>query len=368
MTRTKERETTFKIITVIITIIACISLAEIVLRFGLPHLKKSDFRKSRYPGVIYEYKPNLNFYHQRHQTQITLNSHGFRDKEFSKDKPEGLIRILCLGDSATYGHGIKNVDETYPAMLEKILNENSKIPFETYNMGVEGYNTHHEVAVLKHKGLKFNPDIAIIALNFGDAGRDWIIVKNGQVMNNIPRPPFLQKAMPDSVHDFLANNLLIYYYLDIALYRHFMSFSDKYHFYSNMAEKTHLEDNIADSKIFDEKSLLDFKQICQKHNLHCIVAIMPWFNIIVNETSPELQGLQKLIAFLKNHNIEYVDLFKPVLYENADTNLEIHDYMESLKVSKTDPHPNEKALKLYAEEIADYILNKTNQSITKTIE
>jgi hypothetical protein len=48
------------------------------------------------------------------------NSFGLRDVEFSLAKPEGTLRIVCLGDSVTYGAGVP-FDETYEQQLERAL-------------------------------------------------------------------------------------------------------------------------------------------------------------------------------------------------------------------------------------------------------
>ena len=51
---------------------------------------------------------------------ITINSHGYRGREFSLKKPKGITRILVVGDSMTYGFGMDD-NNTIPRLLGKKL-------------------------------------------------------------------------------------------------------------------------------------------------------------------------------------------------------------------------------------------------------
>jgi lysophospholipase L1-like esterase len=101
-------------------------------------------------------------------TIIKINSDGFRDVEYTIEKPNNTIRIIVLGDSITFGWGV-NLSDTYVKILEKKLNElNTTLNFQVMNLGVSGYNTLEEIEFLKQKGMKYNPDIIIIGYVAGD--------------------------------------------------------------------------------------------------------------------------------------------------------------------------------------------------------
>ena len=55
---------------------------------------------------------------------IEINSDGFRDYEYSLDKPEGVYRIALFGDSMCFGQGLA-LEDIYAKVLERILNTNS---------------------------------------------------------------------------------------------------------------------------------------------------------------------------------------------------------------------------------------------------
>ncbi|MBM4266394.1 MAG: hypothetical protein FJ144_07275 [Deltaproteobacteria bacterium] len=53
---------------------------------------------------------------------VRINNHGFRGGDFAVAKPPGVIRVVTLGASSTFGYSNRD-DETYPHRLEQILNE-----------------------------------------------------------------------------------------------------------------------------------------------------------------------------------------------------------------------------------------------------
>ena len=58
---------------------------------------------------------------------VTLNSLGYRDFEYSLERPKNTFRILMLGDSMTFGSGIDKMSDTYPKQLEVLLNNTELI-------------------------------------------------------------------------------------------------------------------------------------------------------------------------------------------------------------------------------------------------
>ena len=46
-----------------------------------------------------------------HSKKVNTNSEGLRDHEYSSSAPNGIIRILAVGDSQTFGNGL-SIEET----------------------------------------------------------------------------------------------------------------------------------------------------------------------------------------------------------------------------------------------------------------
>lgn len=80
----------------------------------------------------------------------------------------GSYKILCFGDSLTYGQGAPEID-TYPKILEKLLNDNSKnTRFEVTNLGVPGFNSTQVLKYLEKNIPIYQPDFVIIMTGIND--------------------------------------------------------------------------------------------------------------------------------------------------------------------------------------------------------
>jgi len=88
-----------------------------------------------------------------------VNSLGLRDREhrIEKDGP----RVMVLGDSIAWGFcnwdGPLELSQGFPWVLEEELG------IEVINLGVSGYDTAQEVRLLEVGGLRYEPDVVLIA-------------------------------------------------------------------------------------------------------------------------------------------------------------------------------------------------------------
>ncbi|MCM8761449.1 MAG: SGNH/GDSL hydrolase family protein [Candidatus Omnitrophica bacterium] len=124
------------------------------------------------PDLTYELKPNLDYRDKEYH--IVTNSDGFRDKEYAVKKAPGVKRILVLGDSITFGYGIRENEDVFYNVLENMLNgyekgESTDKKFEVIGIAAPGYNTYTELSILKKKGVKYSPDIVIFTYCLNDA-------------------------------------------------------------------------------------------------------------------------------------------------------------------------------------------------------
>src|SRR6266700_1734724 len=68
---------------------------------------------SPHPYLVYTLNPNTKWYYKSYygiEPKQMVNSLGFRGKETTMEKPDGVFRIVCSGGSTTFGLG--EPDET----------------------------------------------------------------------------------------------------------------------------------------------------------------------------------------------------------------------------------------------------------------
>jgi lysophospholipase L1-like esterase len=101
----------------------------------------------------------------------SITSLGTRGAEPARPKPPGTFRILCLGDSGTFGWSVED-DQTYPAALEKRLNSWDQKPagirYEVINAGVNGYTTYQSIETYKQLDELLKPDLITISTGRND--------------------------------------------------------------------------------------------------------------------------------------------------------------------------------------------------------
>jgi lysophospholipase L1-like esterase len=100
---------------------------------------------------------------------LRTNAHGFRGPELDLAQDAGSRRILCLGDSCTFGSGAGDAG-TYPAQLEAELEGlRAGLEVEVINTGVPGFTSYQGRRLLEEYGWELEPDVVIIAFGFNDS-------------------------------------------------------------------------------------------------------------------------------------------------------------------------------------------------------
>lgn len=136
-------------------------------------IRKGRFQLSRNPKIGYEPVPNLDYAGQElsfWDYQGKSNRLGYRDVEHAAAKPPGVYRIVVLGDSIAAGLRVERYEDTFPAVLERLLRARG-LNAEVINLSVSGYNTRQEVETLKDRGLRFDPDLVLLAYTLNDRER-----------------------------------------------------------------------------------------------------------------------------------------------------------------------------------------------------
>lgn len=136
-------------------------------------------RAERIPGIDIQFRPHSEFrlgydsnprgyFDADNGLTYQLNRHGFRGPDFPKQKPEENYRIMVLGDSFTFGEGVR-YDDIFTSRLQSLLREKLTPIIRVLNFGVSGWSTHHEIAFLRHAGRRFEPDLVLLVFVLNDA-------------------------------------------------------------------------------------------------------------------------------------------------------------------------------------------------------
>jgi lysophospholipase L1-like esterase len=116
-------------------------------------------------------------------TLVTTNAQGLRYPRPVGPKPAGAFRIVCLGDSVTFGYRIPRVlprrpDDVdpswlpYPALLEARLRDaNPGREIEVIPVAVPGYSSHQGRAWLERDLEIWNPDLVTACYGWNDINR-----------------------------------------------------------------------------------------------------------------------------------------------------------------------------------------------------
>ena len=102
----------------------------------------------------------------------------------------GNLRVLCLGDSHTYGIWVQR-SEAYPQQLESLWNQRTASPkLEVINVGVPGTSSSSLLRELPHLLETFDPDLLIVMVGGNDF---WTIPTPLEDGGDRPREGFLKR-------------------------------------------------------------------------------------------------------------------------------------------------------------------------------
>jgi lysophospholipase L1-like esterase len=93
---------------------------------------------------------------------ISINSRGFRGREIAV--PKGAVyRIVCLGESTTFGMTFRKDDKPWPELLEQMIKERLKParPVEVVNAGAPAWDLSANLERLRPEILPLQPDMII---------------------------------------------------------------------------------------------------------------------------------------------------------------------------------------------------------------
>lgn len=97
-----------------------------------------------------------------------INSAGYRDLERALPKPPGVRRVLCIGDSFTWGVSVL-FDDAWPQRVERALSRERGERWEAVNLAEPGLNCEQEASRLGSEGFDYGPDVVVVGYVLNDS-------------------------------------------------------------------------------------------------------------------------------------------------------------------------------------------------------
>ena len=144
-------------------------VVELALRTIIPLDPRRPF-EFRIPHPVFGWalQPNASYLFQAPEGSVSVayNSQGWRDTEHLKKKPDGVFRILVLGDSFMEAASIELAD-TFHKRVEEFARATGQ-NVEVISMGVAGYGTLQEYLVYRDVGQLYEPDLVLVGFYDGN--------------------------------------------------------------------------------------------------------------------------------------------------------------------------------------------------------
>jgi lysophospholipase L1-like esterase len=123
---------------------------------------------STFQGEYYKFPPNYVLHGADGQGTETAstNAFGFRGPAFAFAKPAGVFRVVCLGESSTFGYHNAD-DETYPVLLERRFSQ-TRLPVQVVNAGFPYYNSGSILSLFRAEILPLQPDLITLYAGYND--------------------------------------------------------------------------------------------------------------------------------------------------------------------------------------------------------
>jgi hypothetical protein len=264
-------------------------------------------------------------------------SNNYRDREYSLKKPNNIFRILVLGDSQTYGQGIKNFRDTWHEKLESLMNQGFKAPkFEIISLAGKGWNTDTQLYELFGNGFRLNPDLILIGFNLNDIPAPHHFDCSHEDFALLPQSKFI---------NWLRNSSLVYQLFEFRINR-VIEILEKKPEYTECINRRYESRGWSMETVYLDTIVMS----SQIKNVHLMMTTLPLLYKL-GDDYPLKKPHAKIKSYCQKREIECLDL-----YDEGFKGLSA----APLLVSITDRHFNEKGT-----EIAAQSLFKRLQSLKK---
>jgi len=241
--------------------------------------------------------------HYTYERPVRVNGLGLRGPELT-EKSEGETRILCLGDSTTYGQGLAE-EWTIPALLEVELGPGTR----AVNGGLRGYGTEQEIALLEELGPRIRPDLVVLFWYPNDLEKHQVeeiyarLARQGRVEYDTQAPLEGAKLLAWRAREYLRHSALVMQTHDVWA--------------ALTAQRLSPEEIDRGFERLDA-SLSDLARAAESQGARLLVAAIPTAGMVAS--GEEGRAIPRRIGELASkHGIAFVDLLDPLVELHRET-------------------------------------------------
>lgn len=154
-----------KILACFVSVLLCLTPLEIYLRANV-----TDFFQEK---DIRRFHPFLQAVPLKNDDEFHINSHGFRGREITKEKPKNTYRIFVLGGSSVFAAEVPYQMSSCAILEERLRAHYPGENIEVLNAGFGWYTTEHSLIQYLFKIKDYHPDLIIISHGINDLYRSF---------------------------------------------------------------------------------------------------------------------------------------------------------------------------------------------------
>ena len=272
---------------------------------------------------------NKSYFAQRwRQRSVSLNTWGFRERQFELIKPDHIYRIAVIGDSFTFGQGIAEKDR-FTNLLEASLNQRTYgFRYEVLNFGKCGAETIDHLVILKDIVLKARPDFVLL---------QWY-VNDFEGHDKTAQPKCIPLVPSSTVHRILYRSSALYYLAS----REWNSIQKT--FGLSGSYENYMLQRFGDPQSPESRQhlqlLKDFVELCKLEQTPVGLVLFPDAGPYLETAYPFDYLYDRVFEFSRQEDIVCLDL-RSAFHSRAD--------YTKLRVNQFDDHPSSLANRLAAE-------------------
>lgn len=258
------------------------------------------------------------------------NAQGFRSRrDFSESKVPGTLRICFLGDSSTFGEGVR-FEDTYPEVTAKLLGKEEALAgrlVESYNFGVGGYNTTQSLWLFRRMVPAARPDVVVLGYTLSDAEPPLFVFD--EATGHVSRGPW-ERTLPEGLDVAVPPDTWLYKLRTARLLWQVLKKRERTR--RTVAYHRSLYEESSPGWAESRRALRELIGECRRQRIPCCVLCFPVLYKL-DDDYPFTEIHSKVRRVVEDAGAVFVDLFAEL--EGRDA--------ASLWVHPTDRHPNEQA-------------------------